>query len=55
MIRTAAVLFRKDVLVEVRTLQSFTAMVLFSVMAFVLKGKIRSQLGGGPAAVYSRN
>jgi heme exporter protein B len=35
-IRTAAILFRKDVLVEVRTLQSLTAMVLFSVMAFVL-------------------
>lgn len=36
MIRTAAILFRKDVLVEVRTLQSLTAMTLFSVMAFVL-------------------
>jgi heme exporter protein B len=36
MIRTALILFRKDVLVEVRTLQSLTAMVLFSVMAFVL-------------------
>jgi heme exporter protein B len=36
MIRTAAILFRKDLLVEVRTLQSLTAMVLFSVMAFVL-------------------
>jgi heme exporter protein B len=36
MIRTAAILFRKDVLVEVRTLQSLSAMVLFSVMAFVL-------------------
>jgi heme exporter protein B len=35
-IRTAAVLFRKDVLVEVRTLQSLSAMALFSVMAFVL-------------------
>jgi heme exporter protein B len=35
-IRAAATLFRKDVLVEVRTLQSLTAMVLFSVMAFVL-------------------
>lgn len=36
MIRTALILFRKDVLVEVRTLQSLTAMTLFSVMAFVL-------------------
>ncbi len=36
MIRTAVVLFRKDLLVEVRTLQSLSAMVLFSVMAFVL-------------------
>lgn len=36
MIRTAVVLFRKDVLVEVRTLQSLGAMALFSVMAFVL-------------------
>ena len=36
MIRTALILFRKDVLVEVRTLQSLTAMALFSVMAFVL-------------------
>ena len=36
MIRTALVLFRKDVVVEVRTLQSLSAMVLFSVMAFVL-------------------
>jgi heme exporter protein B len=36
MIRTAAILFRKDVLVEVRTLQSLTAMGLFSVIAFVL-------------------
>jgi heme exporter protein B len=36
MIRAAVVLFRKDVLVEVRTLQSLTAMTLFSVMAFVL-------------------
>jgi heme exporter protein B len=36
MIRAALVLFRKDLLVEVRTLQSLTAMVLFSVMAFVL-------------------
>jgi heme exporter protein B len=35
-IRTAVILFRKDVLVEVRTLQSLTAMALFSVMAFVL-------------------
>jgi heme exporter protein B len=35
-IRTAAILFRKDVLVEVRTLQSLSAMALFSVMAFVL-------------------
>ena len=36
MIRTALILFRKDALVEVRTLQSLTAMALFSVMAFVL-------------------
>jgi heme exporter protein B len=36
MIRTAGILFRKDVLVEVRTLQSLTAMGLFSVVAFVL-------------------
>jgi heme exporter protein B len=35
-IRTAVVLFRKDILVEVRTLQSLSAMALFSVMAFVL-------------------
>jgi heme exporter protein B len=35
-IRTATILFRKDVLVEVRTLQSLSAMALFSVMAFVL-------------------
>jgi heme exporter protein B len=35
-IRTALILFRKDVLVEVRTLQSLTAMTLFTVMAFVL-------------------
>jgi heme exporter protein B len=35
-IRTALVLFRKDLLVEVRTPQSLTAMGLFSVMAFVL-------------------
>jgi heme exporter protein B len=35
-IRTALILFRKDVLVEVRTLQSLSAMALFSVMAFVL-------------------
>src|SRR5213079_3541009 len=36
MMRTAWILFRKDVMVEVRTLQSLTAMALFSVMAFVL-------------------
>ena len=36
MIRTAVILFRKDLLVEVRTLQSLSAMALFSVMAFVL-------------------
>ena len=36
MIRTAAILFRKDVLVEVRTRESLTAMGLFSIMAFVL-------------------
>ena len=36
MMRAAIVLFRKDLQVEVRTLQSLTAMALFSVMAFVL-------------------
>ncbi|HEX4719287.1 MAG TPA: heme exporter protein CcmB [Thermoleophilaceae bacterium] len=52
MIRTAAILFRKDVLVEVRTLQSLTAMVLFSVMAFVLFhfGLDRDTIAGSLAA-----
>jgi heme exporter protein B len=36
MMRTAAILFRKDLLVEARTRESLTAMGLFSVMAFVL-------------------
>jgi heme exporter protein B len=51
-IRTAAILFRKDVLVEVRTLQSLTAMVLFSVMAFVLFhfGLDRDTIAGSLAA-----
>jgi heme exporter protein B len=52
MIRTALVLFRKDVLVEVRTLQSLTAMALFSVMAFVLFhfGLDRDTIAGSLAA-----
>jgi heme exporter protein B len=52
MIRTAAILFRKDVLVEVRTLQSLTAMALFSVMAFVLFhfGLDRDTIDGSLAA-----
>ena len=52
MIRAAVVLFRKDVLVEVRTLQSLTAMVLFSVMAFVLFhfGLQRDTIDGSLAA-----
>jgi heme exporter protein B len=52
MIRTALVLFRKDVTVEVRTLQSLTAMVLFSVMAFVLFhfGLDRDTISGSLAA-----
>jgi heme exporter protein B len=52
MIRAALVLFRKDVLVEVRTLQSLTAMVLFSVMAFVLFhfGLQRDTIDGSLAA-----
>jgi heme exporter protein B len=51
-IRTAAILFRKDVLVEVRTLQSLSAMVLFSVMAFVLFhfGLQRDTIDGSLAA-----
>jgi heme exporter protein B len=51
-IRTAAILFRKDVLVEVRTLQSLTAMALFSVMAFVLFhfGLDRDTIDGSLAA-----
>ena len=52
MIRVAIVLFRKDLLVEVRTLQSLTAMVLFSVMAFVLFhfGLQRDTIDGSLAA-----
>jgi heme exporter protein B len=52
MIRTAAILFRKDVLIEVRTLQSLSAMVLFSVMAFVLFhfGLQRDTIDGSLAA-----
>jgi heme exporter protein B len=52
MIRTAAILFRKDVLVEVRTLQSLSAMALFSVMAFVLFhfGLQRDTIAGSLAA-----
>jgi heme exporter protein B len=51
-IRAAVILFRKDLLVEVRTLQSLTAMVLFSVMAFVLFhfGLDRDTIGGSLAA-----
>jgi heme exporter protein B len=51
-IRTAFVLFRKDLMVEVRTLQSLTAMVLFSVMAFVLFhfGLDRDTISGSLAA-----
>jgi heme exporter protein B len=52
LIRTAAILFRKDVLVEVRTLQSLSAMALFSVMAFVLFhfGLDRDTIAGSLAA-----
>ncbi|MEA2494606.1 MAG: heme exporter protein [Thermoleophilaceae bacterium] len=52
MIRTAVILFRKDLLVEVRTLQSLTAMALFSVMAFVLFhfGLDRDTIDGSLAA-----
>jgi heme exporter protein B len=52
MIRAAVILFRKDLLVEVRTLQSLTAMVLFSVMAFVLFhfGLDRDTIAGSLAA-----
>jgi heme exporter protein B len=52
MIRTAIVLFRKDLLVEVRTLQSLTAMALFSIMAFVLFhfGLQRDSIDGSLAA-----
>ena len=52
MIRTAAILFRKDLLVEVRTLQSLSAMTLFSVMAFVLFhfGLQRDTIDGSLAA-----
>jgi heme exporter protein B len=51
-IRTAVILFRKDLLVEVRTLQSLTAMALFSVMAFVLFhfGLDRDTIDGSLAA-----
>jgi heme exporter protein B len=52
MIRTAAILFRKDVLVEVRTHESLTAMGLFSIMAFVLFhfGLDRDSIEGSLAA-----
>jgi heme exporter protein B len=52
MIRTAAVIFRKDALVEVRTLQTLSAMALFSVMAFVLFhfGLQRDEIDGSLAA-----
>jgi heme exporter protein B len=52
MIRTAVVLFRKDLLVEARTLQSLSAMALFSVMAFVLFhfGLDRDAIDGSLAA-----
>jgi heme exporter protein B len=52
MIRTAAILFRKDVLVEVRTRESLTAMGLFSIMAFVLFhfGLDRDSIEGSLAA-----
>jgi heme exporter protein B len=51
-IRTAAILFRKDVLVEVRTRESLTAMGLFSIMAFVLFhfGLDRDSIEGSLAA-----
>jgi heme exporter protein B len=51
-IRTAAILFRKDVLVEARTRESLTAMGLFSVMAFVLFhfGLDRDSIEGSLAA-----
>jgi heme exporter protein B len=51
-IRTALILFRKDALVEVRTLQSLSAMALFSVMAFVLFhfGLQRDTIDGSLAA-----
>lgn len=52
MIRTAAILFRKDVLVEARTRESLTAMGLFSIMAFVLFhfGLDRDSIEGSLAA-----
>ena len=52
MIRTAWILFRKDVLVEARTLESLTAMALFSVTAFVLFhfGLNRDAIAGDLAA-----
>ncbi len=52
MIRTALILFRKDLMVEVRTLESLTAMVLFSVTAFVLFhfGLDRDTIAGSLAA-----
>jgi heme exporter protein B len=51
-IRTALILFRKDVLVEARTLQSLSAMALFSIMAFVLFhfGLNRDSIDGSLAA-----
>jgi heme exporter protein B len=51
-IRTAAILFRKDVLVELRTRESLTAMGLFSIMAFVLFhfGLDRDSIEGSLAA-----
>lgn len=52
MIRTALVLFRKDLLVEARTFESLTAMTLFSVTAFVLFhfGLDRDSVDGSLAA-----
>ena len=52
MIRTAYTLFRKDLLVEARTREAVTAMVLFSITAFVLFhfGLNRNELDGDLAA-----
>jgi heme exporter protein B len=52
MMRTAAILFRKDLLVEARTRESLTAMALFSIMAFVLFhfGLDRDSIEGSLAA-----